>query len=415
MIADASVSDAGDRAVLPLDPFAHLPHLASGIGGLGEPGEQADPVYVFHTTYSMIEGPWARFDIVFENLAVSEGILAVQVHILADSLGAQAALLRTESVVLADLVARDGRFGVDFPVEDGKIYAAYGRLATPTDARAAGLAITLHGAHAAPPAPEVLPLSAYGRSSARRVPRLVADRMPTLAFPVSQARTRSQLREPTYRHWTTLLGQDGADTRTGWMFAFVMQTLSRYGMLEKNAYGLGLGVAGEPLPALMAAFGCRIVAVGSPSADSADDGEGAAASRRDALRFPAICPDEVLESAVEYRIGENQDILEDTSFDFCWSTGLRPRFAEERSNVAFFGESLRYVKPGGLVVHLFDLGNDEDSIRRQDIEKMALLLVSHGHLVAQLNFHMDQDGPAVADGPGTTVPFGMILRRSESA
>jgi hypothetical protein len=76
------------------------------------------------------------------------------------------------------------------------------------------------------------------------------------------------------------------------------------------------------------------------------------------------------------------------------------------------GDGLVHVRPGGLAVHVFDYVEDveaeqESSLNRHDIERIAALALSHANDVARLRFLHGAPSP---DGRAP-LPFGLAVLR----
>ena len=123
-------------------------------------------------------------------------------------------------------------------------------------------------------------------------------------------------------------------------------------------------------------------------------------------------------------------------FDFVWSSGALEHLGSIGAGLQFVEDAMRCLKPGGLAVHTtrLSLSSSDETIdsgaavllRRPDIERLTLSLISRWHEVAQVKFdprdrpldepddltvfraHAD---PEATIGKYASTPFGMIVRR----
>ena len=400
-----------------LDPFDFIPHLASRVIGLGG-DDTSDANYAFHTHYVSCEPGPVTFTIRFANLHASVGNLTVRINAISSAPGAVARTVKMTSHSLHDL-ADVGELQISVEAKGHLTYSVLGLIYGVSDASADALDILLDrpgdGSIGEDPA-IAAKYTQFGRDITRDVSRLVAGTAATLADPVSQICTAEQFDEPDYDRWLATLKAGKQVHRKQWEQVYILRTLERYGMLEPGARGLGLGVKGEPVAAVLAAKGCSVVATSFPAerhADEAMDHEGVMA----ALRHPSLCPARTFDDAVVYLPADGDTLPDELQdFDFCWSAGGPERFASVGESVRFLLDSLQCLKVGGLAVHTvaFDtsseLGMVEEKgamLRRIDLERLALELVSMGHQIAQLKY--DQGEPLAL-----VTSVGLIIRKGES-
>ncbi len=98
------------------------------------------------------------------------------------------------------------------------------------------------------------------------------DPVPTLRGPRSQACTQAQMDEPAYLYWCAAIGEVPRYHRKQWEFCYILQALVRCGKLAPDMRGLGFGVGEEPLAALMAQRGVRVLATDLDHAAAAELG-----------------------------------------------------------------------------------------------------------------------------------------------
>lgn len=393
--ADASTGEAAPAPIAPIaiDPFGFVPGHISRIGGLG--GDVPGPIesYAFHTAYVPLEEGHVAFVLAFDGLVATRGTLDLIVNAMSPRPGAVAHTIEVQQIPLRLLAAEyDGRATVHFEALAGLTYSLFGQISDETDAAAQALSIAVWrraeldaelGVRIAAQrteftAPDVKPIA-----------RLVSAGQPLLAEPVSQMCTTQQLAEPVYREWADVLGLAGRADAAGWAEVYVMQALRRYGVLQPGARGLGFAVGDSGMPAAVAALGCTVVAT-----DATERGAMAAGA---ALSFHRLDPGVVP--------------LDLPPFDFVWSIGIDTQFGAPADVVRFGEEAMACLKPGGLAVHVFNYvpadGSRSGALRRADIERLGLGLISRGHEVAQFKYDAG-DASLAADG-GTA--YGVIARR----
>ena len=424
---DTSLSESEAPEPLELDPFGFHPEASSRIQGLGGHGPTADPDYAFHTAYVEAAPGRAIFTVRFEGLQAKSGTLVLRVHMVSSEPGARARLVNSERIALNRLIAIGGEFSIAFEGFREVSFALVGQIQGETDASADGLTVTLdrpadpnaradYGAEAKG--------TIYGKTPLRPAPFLLSTAPPTLADPVTQVATGKQLREPVAGGWIARLRPKGTSGPEHWRKAYTLQALRRYGMLEQGALGVGFERSPSGMPAALAAMGTRVVTTFPTRAGSQPK---AAALKRD-LADRAPCSKAVFDENVSARVGSWRRIPEDlVNFDFLWSARANEALYSVAAAAKFVEDAMGCLRPGGLAVHTFsyDLTPSGRSIpsterilmQQGDIERIALLLVSRGHEVAQ--FKIDATDPILAPGVGEDAEHrtmdhtmvGLIARR----
>ncbi|TZG27348.1 hypothetical protein [Sphingomonas montanisoli] len=390
-----------DHPIRELDPFAFFVGHASRIKPLGGPNRGPDPKYGFHTPYFEYRPGPVVFTIRFHDLKVSFGELGIHVNgFVADS-GRHAVLVGSSRADMPELMREGTEITVRINAVRGVTYALFGFFADGTDAHASGMTITAQELGAAEntsvPA-EAFERTRFGNETIGQVSALVDSGAPNFAHPISQPLTQSQLDE------AGIGGAEGASDR--WSEAFILKVLERYGVLQLGARGLMLGGSLQ-LAEAIAARGCQMVIGGE---DSLPD-------------LPANI------SVWPLNFAELPDDLR--GFDFLFSMGTACRLETVDNARWFINSAIRSLRPGGIAVHLVDWLATSDErgfatadrlpLRRSELTRIALTLISHNHEVAQLNFGGEEpdDQPLVTpvevntpDGPKTVeiTPFGLIAR-----
>jgi hypothetical protein len=225
---------------------------------------------------------------------------------------------------------------------------------------------------------------------------------PTLAAPTSQLCTADQLDEPAYPAWCAAIGEAPKTHRKQWEFVYILSVLEHLGMIAEGRTGLGFGCGLEPLPAALAARGCRIVATDMDPSGAAEKGwtNGQHARALDDLNAWGLCPPEAFAARVTFRVVDMNAVPRDLDgrFDFCWSACAFEHLGSIDKGLDFFVRSLDCLRPGGVAVHTteFNLSSDDDTVdhantvifRRRDLERLARRLVAAGHTVLPLNFNV---------------------------
>jgi hypothetical protein len=131
----------------------------------------------------------------------------------------------------------------------------------------------------------------------------------------------------------------------------------------------------------------------------------AALKRELADRAP--CSKAVFEENVSARIASWRRIPADlVNFDFLWSARVNEMLFSVAATAQFVEDAMACLRPGGLAVHTFgyDLApsgrkipsTERIMLQQGDVERIALLLVSRGHEVAQ--FKIDTRDPILTPG-----------------
>lgn len=403
---DTSISESETPEALELDPFGFHPEAASRIAGVGGHGPTSDPDYAFHTAYVEAAPGRAKFTVRFDNLQAKSGTLMLRVHMVSSEPGARARMVNSERIALNRLILSGGEVAILFEGFRDVSFALVGQIHGETDASADGITITLdrpadpnartdYGAEAKG--------TVYGKTPLHAAPFLLSTAPPSLADPVTQVATAEQLREPVAGGWMARLRPKGTSGPEHWRKVYTLQALRRYGMLEQGAVGLGFESTPSGMPAALAAMGTKVLAAFPARPGTAPK---LAALKRD-LGDRAPCSKTVFEENVSTRIVSWRRLPADlVNFDFLWSARANEILYSVAAAAAFVEETMACLRPGGLAVHTFgyDLApsgrkipsTERVMLQQGDIERIALLLVSRGHEVAQ--FKIDASDPILTPG-----------------
>ncbi|MEO6488890.1 MAG: hypothetical protein ABIO04_03030 [Ferruginibacter sp.] len=188
--------------------------------------------------------------------------------------------------------------------------------------------------------------------------------------------------------------------RKQWEYVWIMQALWERGCLTKDKLGLAFAVGNEPLPAMFAKYGCKILATDIlPERGKAmgwDNGNQLCFGT-EGLNLRGICDDDIFNELVSYKAVDMNDIPYDlTGFDFNWSSCSFEHLGTLDKGFDFLKKQLNTLKPGGWSVHTTEYNissNDEtqennDTViyRQRDIDKIVAELRNEGHFVEEIDY-----------------------------
>jgi len=223
---------------------------------------------------------------------------------------------------------------------------------------------------------------------------------------VSQLCTAESLRSPALRAWADRLrplwDPEGTDPkemivhRKMWEWLFICEALSERGMLRRRRRGIGFGVGTEPLVAMFAARGCRLLAT-DLRPDQAKDGGWIGPGNQYSgglagLNSAELCDSTTFSRQVAYRYVDMNDLPDDLgTFDFSWSSCALEHLGTLDAGLLFLERQMDYLRPGGVAVHTteFNLSSDIDTVetgvtvlyRRHDLTALAERLRTAGYRI----------------------------------
>ncbi len=211
--------------------------------------------------------------------------------------------------------------------------------------------------------------------------------------------TQEMLESDLFRAWTQEIRHDFRMHRKIWEFCYIAQALFERGFIKAGSRGLGFAVGQEPLPALFAKNGCKIVATDLAIDQARDKGwvdSNQHASALDDLNRMKICPEDLFRENVSFQPVDMIKIpAELTGFDFIWSSCSLEHLGSIAQGICFINNSLRCLRPGGVAVHTteFNCSSNETTIengpsvlfRQKDFEIIADILRFQGHEI-ELDF-----------------------------
>ncbi|MBD3759395.1 class I SAM-dependent methyltransferase [Rhizorhabdus sp.] len=430
-----------DEVPLALRPFSFWPGQTSALSGEGGSEPSLVPGYAFHTDYVPSTGGRLSYRIRLTGLNGTTGQLMININGITEY--GESVSPKVIALPIDKLVADGGDVEVSKLGAPGHSYAIMGTLTEDSDARAERIEISLTGGDSSDAlrarydAARREFLSAPGKGPLKK---LIVQRRATLAQPISQMCTAAQLAEPVYAEWCHRMANVPTRHRKQWEFVFILRALEYYGALAPGKRGLGFGVGIEPLSSIFAANGCEVVATDL----AADDDRAQVWNNTDQLgsnlrqiHNPHLCDEATFFERVRYRAVDMNAIPADlVDFDFTWSSCAYEHLGSIEAGLAFFENSVRCLKPGGIAVHTTELNLSSNGttldkggtviFRRRDFEALAERLIADGHEVMPITFDsgdsdLDRfiDLPPYSSDPHlklqllrwVSTSFGMIVRK----
>jgi len=220
---------------------------------------------------------------------------------------------------------------------------------------------------------------------------------------ISQLCTYASLSSPELRVWSERLrpvwDPAGIDPkafvvhRKMWEWLIICHVLEERELLHPGSSGLGFGVGREPLVALFASLGCRIVATDLDPGRAREAGwtqteqyAGTAAE----LNEHHLCDQRAFAELVSYRHLDMNHLPDDLpQFDFTWSSCALEHLGSLEAGAAFVRQQMRCVRPGGTAVHTteFNVSSNDETVdsggtvlyRRSDLEALFTELDRSGY------------------------------------
>jgi hypothetical protein len=203
-----------------------------------------------------------------------------------------------------------------------------------------------------------------------------------------------------YKRWCDELNEVPNFHRKQWEFVFVMQALWERGCINNGKRGLVFAVGGEPIPAMFAKYGCKILATDIFPEQGIAKGWGETGQLCfgvESLNTRGICEDGSFNKLVSYKAVDMNAIPDDLQdFDFNWSSCSFEHLGTLDKGFKFLKNQLKTLKPGGWSVHTTEYNissNDEtqennDTViyRQRDIEKIIAELRYEGHFVEEPDY-----------------------------
>lgn len=205
-----------------------------------------------------------------------------------------------------------------------------------------------------------------------------------------------------YKRWCRELNEEPKLHRKQWEFVYIMQALWERGCIEKNKKGLAFAVGSEPLPSVLANYGCYITATDILPQQGIEKGWTDADQLCfgiESLNKRNLCSDETLKKQVSYRPVDMNEIPADLNdYDFNWSSCSFEHLGSIEKGIDFLKNQLATLKPGGWAVHTteFNVSSNDRTLdsgdtvifRMKDLESLKEQLNKDGHFVEAFDFSL---------------------------
>lgn len=230
-----------------------------------------------------------------------------------------------------------------------------------------------------------------------------------------------------FRYWAARMNRRPRGLhRKLWEWFFIADALFQRGCLRAGSKGVGFGVGAEPLTALFASFGCKVLATDQPADQTTAEAwkiSGQHAAELGALRTPEVCDDEQFAGNVQFRPVDMNDIPaafegQFGHYDFLWSSCALEHLGSLEHGLRFIQNAMALLKPGGLAAHTteYNMSSNTDTretaqasvYRRRDIEALATRLAALGDNLEPVDW---DPGRGYADDYVDFKPYGPLHLR----
>ena len=215
---------------------------------------------------------------------------------------------------------------------------------------------------------------------------------------ISQLPIYNHMNSPEYKNWLGEIREENKFNRKQWEHIYILQALRANSFLRDGLRGVGFGVGGEPLPAVMAKNGCSVVATEINIEKPNESGwvkDKSVTEQLLSLNKRGICEKDKFGELVTFRDVDMNHIPDDlNNFDFTWSSCALEHLGSLKYGEEFIFNSLKCLKAGGLAVHTteYTLARKKTVeygtsvfYRKKDIVSLAKRLQNEGHEI-NLNF-----------------------------
>ena len=219
---------------------------------------------------------------------------------------------------------------------------------------------------------------------------------------------------PLFQYWCDRLKAPKVYHRKAWEWVYIAPAPQERGMLAEGRKGIGFGCGEEPLVDGFASFGCKIRATDLKAGEDnawVKTGQNAAGDIKK-LHKGISSLNQFLKNVTYQDVNMNEIPDDLRGYDFCWSSCALEHLGSLKHGLDFIRNSLKVVRPGGVMVHTteYNLDEQEETLectnlsiyRKQDIEGVIQELEMEGHTVSPLDLHQ---GDSIEDGFADIPPY----------
>lgn len=159
-----------------------------------------------------------------------------------------------------------------------------------------------------------------------------------------------------YQYWCHRLKLAPIYHRKPWEFAYIAQVAHENDILKPGKKAIAFGCGEEPLPALFASYGMKVLATDAPSEEVAKAWSGSGQyGSLEKLKNNEICPDEKFNELCSFEKADmnNVDplIAKPERYDLVWSACALEHLGSIEKGLKFIEKSVELLAPGGIAVH----------------------------------------------------------------
>ncbi len=205
-----------------------------------------------------------------------------------------------------------------------------------------------------------------------------------------------------YTRWCDELKEPPVYHRKQWEYVFILQALWERGCMQEGKRGLVFAAGSEPLPAVLAKYGCEILATDiepERGLEKGWDNGNQLCFGLDSLYKNHLCDKAVFYNKVKYMpVDMNYIPTSLQDFDFNWSSCSFEHLGTIQLGLTFLKNQLKTLKPGGWAVHTteYNLSSNDFTqennptviFRHRDIAAIIKELEGEGHFVEELDYSM---------------------------
>lgn len=240
-----------------------------------------------------------------------------------------------------------------------------------------------------------------GRDVFEAIRALPVARHPIQVELKNKCSTQDDIESDWFRYWMSELQVAPLPHRKLWEFAFILQNLHQWGMLEAGRSAIGFGCGEEPLPSYLASRGLNVTVTDlEPQAVA---GRGWAETGQHTSGLESAFKENLIDRhefgkrvSLKYVDMNRIPSTLEGQYDFCWSVCALEHLGSIQNGLNFIRNSLSVLKPGGLALHTTEFNYTEDQLTidnwptvlflRKNFIDLSDQLVAAGHTVLPLDF-----------------------------